>query len=137
MARRPRIIIIDDDPLFRSLMVSLLRTDFLIAVASEGSEGFYKALQSPPQLAIIDVQMPGWDGVQTLRSFRNHPALKNVPVLMLTADAKRDTVLAAIEAGADDYVLKTEFSKSELVKKVRKLARRRNPAAATTAARRG
>jgi DNA-binding response OmpR family regulator len=119
---RARVLVIDDDPLFRSLITSILRRDFLVSVAAEGSEGYYKALEHPPQLAIIDVQMPGWDGLRTLQAIRAHQALAKVPVMMLTSDASRQTVVAAIQCGANDYVIKTTLSREELLKKTRRLA---------------
>jgi two-component system OmpR family response regulator len=115
---RKRILVIDDDPLFRSLIVALLRKDYFVAVASDGAEGFYKALEHTPDLAVVDVQMPGWDGLKTLKNFRSHPALENTPVVMLTSDASKETVLAAINGGADDYVIKTSFSKAEFLQKL-------------------
>lgn len=118
---RARILVIDDDPLFRSLITSMLRRDFLVSVAAEGSEGYYKALEHPPHLAIIDVQMPGWDGLRTLQAIRAHHILTKVPVMMLTSDASRQTVLAAIQAGANDYVIKTTLSRDELLKKTHRL----------------
>ena len=63
---RARVLVIDDDPLFRSLITSILRRDFLVSVAADGSEGYYKAIEHPPQLAIIDVQMR-----PELRGFQN------------------------------------------------------------------
>lgn len=116
-----RILVIDDDPLFRSLIVSILRTEFHVAVASEGSDGYYKALEHPPDVAIVDIQMPGWDGLKTLKAFRCHPVLSKVKILILTSDASKETVLAAIHGGANDYVVKTSFSKDELYKKLTKL----------------
>jgi CheY-like chemotaxis protein len=121
MSNRARILVVDDDPLFRSLIVALLRKDCLVSVASEGSEGFYKALEHPPDVAIVDVQMPGWDGLKTLKAFRSHPALSEVKVVMLTSDASKETVLAAIHGGANDYVIKTSFSKGEFYQKLEKL----------------
>lgn len=118
---RARILVIDDDPLLRSLLVSMLRKDCLVAVASEGSEGFYKALEHPPDIALIDVQMPGWDGLKTLQAFRGHPALAHVRIMMLTADASKETVLAAIRAGSNDYVIKTTFSKHDFYQKLNRL----------------
>ncbi|HVW01048.1 MAG TPA: response regulator [Planctomycetaceae bacterium] len=117
---RKRILVIDDDPLFRSLIVALLRKDYLVSVASEGAEGFYKALEHAPDLAVVDVQMPGWDGLKTLKNFRSHPALETTPIVMLTSDASKETVLAAINGGADDYVIKTSFSKAEFLQKLEK-----------------
>jgi len=121
MLRRPRILIIDDDPLFRSLIVSVLRSDFVVAVAADGEEGYYKALEHVPDLAVVDVQMPGWDGLRTLKTFRSQPSLASVPVVMLTGDASKDTVLAAIQAGANDYVIKVSFSKEDFLAKLNRL----------------
>ena len=118
---RSRVLVIDDDPLFRSLITSMLRRDYFVAVASDGAEGYYKALEHPPQLAVIDVQMPGWDGLRTVQAFRAHQALARVPVMMLTSDAARQTVVAAIESGANEYVIKTTLSREELLKKARRL----------------
>lgn len=121
MSHRIRVLVIDDDPMFRSLLLSLLRKEYLVSVASDGSAGYYKALQHPPDVAIVDIQMPGWDGLTTLTEFRKYPALADVQVMMLTSDASRETVLAAIEAGANDYVIKTSFSKEEFYRKLDKL----------------
>ena len=117
-----RILVIDDDPLFRNLMVSFLRREYFVSVASDGSEGFYKALEYPPDIAIVDVQMPVWDGLQTLKAFRSHPTLCKTKIIMLTSDASKGTVVAAIQGGANDYIIKTSFSKTELLDKVRKFA---------------
>jgi CheY-like chemotaxis protein len=116
-----RVLIIDDDPLIRSLLVSTLRKDCLVAVATEGSEGFFKALELKPDVAVIDVNMPGWDGLKTLETFRTHPDLKNVKVIMLTADSSKQTVMAAIHGGAHDYIIKTSFSKVDFHRKLNRL----------------
>lgn len=115
-----RVLVIDDDPLFRNLMVSFLRREYIVSVASDGSEGFYKALEYPPDIAIVDVQMAVWDGLQTLKAFRSHPVLSQTKIIMLTSDASKETVVAAIQGGANDYIIKTSFSKSEFLEKVRK-----------------
>lgn len=116
----PRVLVIDDDPLFRNLMVSFLRREYIVSVASDGSEGFYKALEYPPDVAIVDVQMAVWDGLQTLKAFRSHPTLSQTKIIMLTSDASKETVIAAIHGGANDYIIKTSFSKTEFLEKVRK-----------------
>jgi len=118
---RPRVIVIDDDPLFRNLITSVLRKDFFVSVASEGSEGYYKAIEHTPDLAVIDVQMPGWDGLKTLKAFRAHQQLSQVLIVMLTADTSRETVMAAIQGGAHDYVIKTKFSREEFLGKLNRL----------------
>ncbi|WP_417378510.1 response regulator [Gimesia sp.] len=117
-----RVLVIDDDPLFRNLMVSFLRREYFVSVASDGSEGFHKALEYPPDIAIVDVQMAIWDGLQTLKAFRSHPTLSQTKIIMLTSDASKETVIAAIQGGANDYIIKTSFSKSEFLEKVRRFA---------------
>jgi len=118
---RRLILVVDDDPLFRSLMVSVLRDDFDVAVASDGADGYYKALDRVPDVAVLDIQMPGWDGIKTLKAFRSHPALAHVKVAVLTSDASRETVLAAVQAGADDYIIKTAFSRDGFREKLEHL----------------
>ena len=120
---RRHILVIDDDPLFRSLMVGVLRRDFDVTVACDGADGFYRALDCKPDVTVLDLQMPGWDGLKTLRAFRAHPSLTDVKVMVLTSDSSRETVLAAIHAGADDYTIKTAFSRDEFRQKLDRLFR--------------
>src|SRR5262245_27859120 len=114
---RPHVIVIDDDPLFRSLLTAMLREEFQVSVAVDGAEGYYKALQQPPELAIIDVQMPGWNGLRTLKAFRANHALSRVPIMIITSDARAETLLEALQAGASDYVAKTTLSREDFLKK--------------------
>lgn len=127
MQSRPRILVIDDDPMFRSVVVALLRKDFLVSVANDGIEGYSKAKKHKPDVAVIDVQMPGWSGLETLKSFRENPSLRDVKVIMLTGDNSKATVVAAIKAGANDYIIKETFRKSDFLEKVQKVL---NPNAA-------
>lgn len=117
---RARVLVIDDDPFFRSIVATMLRKDYFVSIASEGAEGYYKALEHPPHLVVMDVKMPGWDGLQALKAFRGHPLLCHIPIVFLTIDAGKETVLAAIHAGANDYVIKSSFVKDEFLGKVQK-----------------
>jgi len=116
-----RVLIIDDDPLIRTLLVSALKKECLVAVAADGSEGYHRALELVPDVAVIDVNMPGWDGLKTLEAFRAHEKLKDVKVIMLTADSSKQTVMAAIRGGASDYLIKTSFSKADFYRKLNRL----------------
>jgi DNA-binding NarL/FixJ family response regulator len=115
---RTRVLVIDDDPVFRCRLVAVLRRDYLVAVATEGADGYRKATENPPDLAVIDLHVPGWDGLQTLQAIRADEALARVRTVILTSDASRETVLAAIRAGADDFIIKTSFSREEFLQKV-------------------
>ncbi len=118
MSSRYRVLVIDDDQMFRSLVQTILRKDFFVSVAAHGQEGFLKAKEHRPDVAIIDVQMPGWSGIDTLRAFHMDAQLSDIKTIMLTADASKETVLAAVHSGADDYVIKSCFNKKEFVYKI-------------------
>lgn len=121
---RARVLVIDDDASVRSLLVAVLKRNYLVVVANDGLSGFTKAKEYPPDIAVIDIQMPGWDGLQTLAAFRKEPSLTHVRTIVLTSDASRDTVLAAVQAGANDYMIKTAFSREEFDRKIAKLLQR-------------
>jgi DNA-binding response OmpR family regulator len=122
MQSRARVLIIDDDAMFRNLIMTHLRKDYVVSVATDGKDGYHKAKSHRPDVAIIDIQMPGWDGIQTLKAFKDNPSLKDVKTIMLTADATRETVMTAIRSGAQEYMIKSAFKKEELLAKVMKLA---------------
>lgn len=121
MNTRPRILVIDDDPLFRNLMMTILGKEFTVFVAGEGSEGFQIAIENPPDIAIIDLQMPGWDGMRTLKAMKSHPSLSQVKVVIMTSIATRKMVLEAIQGGAHDYIIKTSFRREEFLAKLLRL----------------
>ena len=121
MNDRPQILIIDDDAVFRNLLVSLLRKDYLVAVAKDGQEGYEKAQSFTPSAVVIDIAMPGWNGHETLKAFREDPYLFAVPAMILTASSEKETVLSAIQGGANEYVIKAAFDKEEFLTKIHRL----------------
>lgn len=121
---RVRVMVVDDDAVYRNFLATILRRDYLVSVASHGLEAFRKACEHPPRLLVVDIQMPGWDGLKTIQAFRAHPHLGRVGIMVLTSDTTRQTVEAAIRAGADEYLVKTGFSTSEFLLKLAQLRRR-------------
>ncbi len=117
-ARRVALVV-DDDPDIGNLLTKFLRLeDFEVIVAMNKTE-VIAALrrQQPPDLALLDVNLPDVDGFHILSRIRQHPVLKNVPVIMLTAAATRADVLKGLHFGADGYVTKP-FSHDAFMKAV-------------------
>ena len=117
-----RILVIDDDPALTSLLKrGLAYEGFAVDVASSGTEGLDIARERPPNLVILDVMMPGLDGLQVLERLRAADA--QLPIVLLTArDAAADQV-KGLELGADDYITKP-FTFEVLAARVRAHLRR-------------
>lgn len=117
-----RILVIDDDPAVTSVLKRGLSYEgFTVDVASSGTEGLAIARERPADLTILDVMMPGLDGIEVLRRIRAADA--SLPVLLLTAkDAPSDQIYG-LESGADDYVTKP-FTFDVLLARVHALLRR-------------
>lgn len=117
-----QILVVDDDPAVTNMLRrGLAYEGFTVAVASSGPAGLALARDHPPDLAILDIMMPGMDGLEALRRLR--AADPQLSVILLTAkDAPADQV-HGLEIGADDYVIKP-FSFEVLIARVRMLLRR-------------
>lgn len=122
---RERILVIDDDSSITSVLKRGLGYEgYTVDVASNGKEGLEIARQRPPDLVILDIMMPGIDGLEVCRRLRSVD--ERLPILLLTAkDAASDQVLG-LETGADDYVVKP-FVFEVLLARVRALLRRCEP----------
>ena len=125
MTAANRILVVDDDArLAASLRRALAYEGHAVEVAADGPAALVAARDRPPDLVVLDVMLPGIDGVEVCRRLR---AGSDLPILMLTArDAISDRV-AGLDAGADDYLVKP-FAYDELLARVRALLRRREPA---------
>jgi two-component system sensor histidine kinase/response regulator len=117
------ILIADDDPGIRQALEALL-TDvgYRVACASNGAQALTKAKELSPDLILLDVKMPDMDGFVVCRRLRTDPLLAEVPIIMVTALADRDSRLQGFEAGADDYVSKP-IDGVELLARVRTTTR--------------
>jgi len=127
---KERILIIeDDDAIVRVLRRSLSLEGFDVESAGDGETGLALALENRPDLVILDLMLPGMDGLEVCRRLRTSTS-GNTPILMLTA---RDTVpdrIQGLDAGADDYIVKP-FDLDELAARIRALLRRTQSERAT------
>ena len=115
------ILIIDDDDFTRQMATMILENNLSsrVLTAASGMEGVDVLFKEAVHLILLDVAMPGWDGFKTLSIIRENAVLKNIPVIMLTASADRDSVIKAAQYGVDDYIRKP-FVPEELVSRVSK-----------------
>jgi DNA-binding response OmpR family regulator len=118
----PRVLVVDDDPTVAEVVLGYLRRDgFEAAYAADGLSALAIAASAPPDLVVLDLMLPGIDGLEVCRRLRaDRPDL---PVVMLTARGEEDDRIAGLEVGADDYVVKP-FSPRELALRVRSVLRR-------------
>jgi two-component system, OmpR family, KDP operon response regulator KdpE len=119
-----RILVIDDEPqILRALAVNLRARGYEVDLAATGEEGLALAATNSPDLVLVDLGLPGIDGVEVIRGLRGWT---NVPIITLSVrEAERDKV-AALDAGADDYVTKP-FGMDELLARLRASLRRAQP----------
>lgn len=121
----PNILVVDDEPQIRRVMRTTLSSQgYLITEAKTGEEALELMRKERPDLILLDVNMPGMGGLETCREIRR---ASDAPIIMLTVrNAERDKV-AALDAGADDYVVKP-FGIEELLARIRAALRRFSPA---------
>lgn len=124
MLAKPRILAVDDDAEIRDMLCRGLGTEgFEVQVAADGEEALAAVSSGPVDAVVLDVMLPGLDGLDVLRRIR---ATNDVPILFLTArDRVRDRI-AGLDAGGDDYLPKP-FAFGELVARLRALLRRHEP----------
>ncbi len=123
MTQASKILLVDDDRALTEMLSELLQTEgYECTVADNGSAALVKEREERPDLVILDVMMPGDDGIVTLRKLRE---TSEVAVLMLTAMGEDDDRVLGLEAGADDYLAKP-FVARELVLRIQAILRRLN-----------
>ena len=121
MPKLSKILIVDDDPDIRKVLTLLLAKSYLVSEASDGASAVnYIKEQPDTDLVILDVMMPGMDGIEACAKLRQY---SNAPVLFLTAKSAEDDRISAYNSGGDDFLSKP-FSQAELLAKVSSLLRR-------------
>ncbi|KAB2859925.1 MAG: response regulator transcription factor [Anaerolineae bacterium] len=118
------ILVVDDDPdVLGTLTRALTRDGFDVSSANSGPDALDQLKRRVPDLVILDVMMPGMTGFEVCKRIRADSAMNHIPVLFLTARGHTDDIVAGLDAGGDDYVVKP-FELIELQARVRALLRR-------------
>jgi len=124
MVAKQRILVIDDDSSITSFLKRALSYEgYAVDLAASGPAGLAAAREQPPTVVILDVMLPGLDGLEVCRRLR---ASGDVPILMLTAKDEVSDRVKGLDCGADDYLVKP-FALEELLARLRVMIRRREP----------
>ena len=113
------VLVVEDSAPAREVVMRILRREgYTVIGASDGVEAWDSVHTTIPDLVLLDLMMPGMDGMTLLTKLRKEPGLKDLPVIMLSALSDESRIKRAKELGAQDYLVKTCFTYDDLLKRV-------------------
>ena len=124
MANEHILIVEDEEDIVELIRYNLVKNGYRVSAALRGDEGLRLARAETPDLILLDLMLPGLDGIEVCRALRQDERTARIPVVMLTARAEESDVITGLELGADDYVTKP-FSPKILIARLRAALRRR------------
>ena len=117
---KKKILVIEDDRSLQNALVEIITQEgFASESALEGEEGLAKIRTFAPDLILLDIILPKKDGFEVLAEIKKDEAMKNIPVLILTNLEEVDNVQKALDLGATNYMVKSDFSLKDVVEKIR------------------
>ena len=129
--RPATVLVIDDSLTTRMLEQSILQSaGYEVVLATSGEEGLRTARERPCDLFIVDVEMPGMSGFEFVSQTRDDASLRRTPAILLTSRSSPEEKLRGAQAGARDYIVKSEFDQARFLETIRKLTERGRPSAA-------
>lgn len=123
MSREKILVVDDEDDILELVRYNLQKEGYELHGVTSGEAGIQKAKSLAPDLILLDLMLPGMDGLQTCRVLKSDPQTSSIPVVMLTAKGEDSDIVAGLELGADDYITKP-FSPRVLLARVRAVLRR-------------
>lgn len=118
--RRPRIAMIEDDQVIATMYRLQLEADgFDVVLAVDGIAGLHLVQERPPDLILLDIRLPGMQGLEVLRTIQGDPRLAHLPVLLLSNYGEPGMIQEGLELGARDYLIKSQTTPVELTVKLR------------------
>ncbi|MBN1827022.1 MAG: response regulator transcription factor [Candidatus Eisenbacteria bacterium] len=122
--KKPHVVVIEDEPdIVEVIAYNLSREGFIVSPVLNGEEGLRKVRKEAPDLVLLDLMLPGIDGVEICKKLKSDPGTRGIPVIMVTAKGDESDVVLGLGVGADDYLTKP-FSPKELVARVKAVLRR-------------
>jgi two-component system phosphate regulon response regulator PhoB len=128
MAKERILVVDDEEDILELVRVNLSREGYQLALAASGEEALKKAGREVFDLIVLDLMLPGLDGLEVAKALKTDAKTKSVPIIMLTAKGEDADIVTGLEIGADDYVTKP-FSPRVLTARVKAVLRRRSRAA--------
>lgn len=120
------ILVVEDEvPLLEVLSDELTKQGYVVLQSRNGAEGYRTAIDSKPDLILLDIVMPVLDGINTLKKLRSDEIGKQIPVILLTNLSDSDKVNEALQLGAYQFIVKSDWKMEDVVKKVKEIL---NPA---------
>ena len=123
-AREKILVVEDEEDILELISYNLNREGYRVSTATTGEEGLRLAMRDKPDLIVLDLMLPGIDGIEVCRRLKADPQVRYIPVVMVTAKGEEADVVTGLELGADDYLTKP-FSPKVLVARLRAVIRRR------------
>ena len=118
MAKKTKILIVDDDPMNLKFLKEILSDEYNIKAALSGEEALEIIFDFMPEILLLDIMMPGVDGYEVCKKVRASEKLANIKILLVSAKAMLNEKLMGYEVGADDYITKP-FEHEELLAKIK------------------
>jgi two-component system phosphate regulon response regulator PhoB len=123
MANEKILVVDDEEDILELLRYSLTREGYKVHCAETGEKAVASAREKAPDILVLDLMLPGMDGLEVTRVLKSDPLTSSIPIIMLTAKGEEADIVAGLELGADDYVTKP-FSPRVLAARVRAVLRR-------------
>jgi two-component system alkaline phosphatase synthesis response regulator PhoP len=127
MAKEKILVVDDEEDILELLKFKLSREGYQVTCAASGEEALRRVRSETPDLILLDLMLPGMDGLEVARRLKDKPDTRNIPIVMLTAKGEEADIVTGLELGADDYITKP-FSPRILTARVKAVLRRKENA---------
>jgi len=124
MAKETILIVEDEEDILELVRYNLAREGYRVTGLTSGEEALKAVRKSPPDLVLLDLMLPGMDGLEICKILKGDPQTRHIPIVMLTAKSEDSDIVTGLEIGADDYITKP-FSPKVLIARIRTVLRRK------------